>query len=149
MKSNGMYYQAKNIFLGIFTVMIVLLFNSCSTTIHFLNSSVVPAAQGSVIIKNDRNKNYVIQIKLTDLAESQRLQPSKLTYVVWMVTDRETTKNVGQLNSSRGIMSKQLKGSFKTVSSSRPIKIFITAEDDAGIQFPGAQTILSTDKFDL
>ena len=66
-----------------------------------------------------------------------------------MVTDREITKNVGQLNSSRGIMSKQLKGSFKTVSSSRPIKIFITAEDDAGIQYPGAQVILTTDKFEL
>ena len=149
MKSKGMNYRTKNIFSGIFTVMIVLLFNSCSTTIHFLNSSVVPAAQGTVKIKNDRNKNYVVQITLTDLAESQRLQPSKLTYVVWMLTDRETTKNVGQLNISRGIMSKQLKGSFKTVSSSRPIKIFITAEDDAGIQFPGAQTVLSTDKFDL
>ena len=86
---------------------------------------------------------------MTDLAEAQRLQPTKLTYVVWMVTDREITKNIGQLNSSRGIMSKQLKGSFKTVSSSKPIKIFITAEDDAGIQFPGALTVLSTDKFDL
>ena len=149
MKSTRLNYLKKNIFLGIITVILVFLFSSCSTTIHFLNSSVVPAARGAVIIKNDRNKNYVIQIKLTDLAESQRLQPPKLTYVVWMVTDRETTKNVGQLNSSRGIMSKQLKGSFKTVSSSRPIKVFITAEDDAGIQFPGAQTILSTDKFDL
>jgi hypothetical protein len=149
MKSTKLNCLIKNIYLGIVTVMIVLLFNSCSTTIHFLNSSVVPAARGSVIIKNDRNKNYVIQINLTDLAESQRLQPSKLTYVVWMVTDRETTKNVGQLNSSRGIMSKQLKGSFKTVSSSKPIKIFITAEDDAGVQFPGAQPVLSTDKFDL
>lgn len=149
MKSTRLNYLTKNIFLGIFTIMIVFLLNSCSTTIHFLNSSVVPAAQGSVKIKNDRNKNYVVQITLTDLAESQRLQPSKLTYVVWMLTDRETTKNVGQLNSSRGIMSKQLKGSFKTVTSSRPIKIFITAEDDAGVQYPGAQVILTTDKFEL
>lgn len=149
MKATRLNNLKKNILLGFLTIVIVVLFNSCATSVKFLNSSVVPAARGSVKIKNDRNKNYVIQISLTDLAESQRLQPSKLTYVVWMVTDRETTKNVGKLNSSRGILSKQLKGSFKTVSSSKPIKIFITAEDDASIQYPGTQVVLSTDKFEL
>ena len=129
--------------------MIVFSFNSCATNVKFLSSAVVPAAQGSVKVKRDNNNNYVIKISLSDLAESQRLQPSKLTYVVWMDTDRDPTKNVGQLNSSKGMMSKQLKGSFKTVSSSRPVTVFITAEDDQGIQFPGAQTILSTDKFDF
>jgi hypothetical protein len=46
-------------------------------------------------------------------------------------------------------MSKQLKGSFKTVSSDKPVKIFITAEDDAAVQYPGTQVVLSTDKFQL
>jgi len=46
-------------------------------------------------------------------------------------------------------MSKQLKGSFKTVSSDKPVQIFITAEDDAGIQYPGTEVILSTEKFQL
>lgn len=149
MKATRLNNLKKNILLGFLTIVIVVLFNSCATSVKFLNSSIVPGARGSVKIKNDKNKNYVIQISLTDLAESQRLQPSKLTYVVWMVTDRETTKNVGKLNSSRGILSKQLKGSFKTVSSSKPIKIFITAEDDASIQYPGTQVVLSTDKFEL
>jgi hypothetical protein len=139
----------KNIVLGIFAVIIVFLVNSCATSVSFLNSSVVPAAQGSVKIKTDNNKNYVIQISLSNLAESTRLQPSKLTYIVWMVTDRELTKNIGQLNSSKGFMSKSLKGSFKTVSSDKPVKIFITAEDDASIQYPGTPVVLSTDKFQL
>jgi hypothetical protein len=66
-----------------------------------------------------------------------------------MVTDRDQTKNMGQLNSSRSTFSKQLKGSFKTVSSFKPIKIFITAEDDAGAQYPGTQVILTTNQFQL
>jgi hypothetical protein len=149
MKATRLNNLKKNILLGFLTIVIVVLFNSCATSVKFLNSSVVPAARGSVKIKNDRNKNYVIQISLTDLAESQRLTPPKLTYIVWMVTDREITKNIGQLNSSKGFMSKQLKGSFTTVSSFKPIRVFITAEDDASTQYPGTPVVLSTDKFQL
>jgi hypothetical protein len=149
MKATRLNNIRKNIILGIFTAIIVFSVNSCATSVSFLNSSVVPAAQGTVKIKTDKNKNYVIQISLSNLVESTRLQPSKLTYIVWMVSDRELTKNIGQLNSSKGFMSKALKGSFKTVSSDKPDKIYITAEDDAAIQYPGTQVVLSTDKFQL
>jgi hypothetical protein len=149
MKATRLNDLKKNILLGIFAIMIVFSLNSCATSVSFLNSSVVPAAHGTVKVKRDNNKNYVIQISLTDLAEATRLQPSKLTYIVWMITDRQLTKNIGQLNSSKGFMSKQLKGSFKTVSSDKPVQIFITAEDDAGVQYPGTQVILSTEKFQL
>jgi hypothetical protein len=149
MKATRLNNIRKNIILGIFAAIFVFSVNSCATSVSFLNSSVVPAAQGKVKIKTDNNKNYVIQISLSNLAESTRLQPSKLTYIVWMVTDRELTKNIGQLNSSKGFMSKSLKGSFKTVSSDKPVKIFITAEDDASIQYPGTPVVLSTDKFQL
>jgi|ERR1035437_2246951 hypothetical protein len=149
MKATRLNNLKKNIFPGIFILMIVFSLISCATSVSFLNSSVVPAARGSVKIKKDNNKNYVIQISLTDLAEAARLQPSKVTYIVWMITDRDLTKNIGQLNSSKGFMSKQLKGSFKTVSSDKPVKVFITAEDDAAVQYPGTQVVLSTDKFQL
>jgi hypothetical protein len=84
---------------------------------------------------------------LTDLAEVQRLQPVRQTYVVWMLTDHDITKNIGQIKSSTGMMKKQLRASFETVSSFKPIKIFITAEDNADIQYPGNQIVLETDKF--
>lgn len=149
MKTTRLNDLKKNILLGIFAIMIVFSLSSCATSVSFLTSSVVPAARGTVKVKKDNNKNYVIQISLTDLAEATKLQPSKLTYIVWMITDRQLTKNIGQLNSSKGFMSKQLKGSFKTVSSDKPVQIFITAEDDAGIQYPGTEVILSTEKFQL
>jgi hypothetical protein len=64
------------------------------------------------------------------------------TYVVWMLTDQGIMKNIGRVNSSN-----KLKVSFETVSSFKPIKIFITAEDDEDVQYPGQQVVLSTDKF--
>lgn len=120
---------------------------SCSKKIDFLTSSVVPAARGYVKVSNDKNKNYVVQVHLLDLAEVQRLQPSKQTYIIWLITEEEVSKNIGQLKSSTGNMSKQLKASFETVSSFKPTKIFITAEDDPSAQYPGTQVVLSTDKF--
>ena len=139
--------QFKNALLGLLTLVMMISITSCSKKISFLNSPVVPAARGYVEVKTDKNKNHVIDIHVTDLAEVQRLQPAKLTYIVWMVTDQDQTKNLGQLKSSSSMMSKQLKASFQTVSSFRPTKIFITAEDDANIQYPGTMVVLSTDNF--
>jgi hypothetical protein len=108
---------------------------------------VVPAARGDVKVKKDNNNNYRIQISLDDLAEPKRLEPSKSTYVVWMETANNVTKNIGQINSSTGFLSSKLKASFETVSSSKPTKIFLTAEDDASIQSPGTQVIITTSDF--
>lgn len=131
----------------VLNLLLLSLLASCSKKINFLTSPVVPAARGYVKINNDKNKNYVIQIQLLDLAEVQRLQPSKQTYVIWMVTDQDFSKNIGQIKSSTSILSRQLKASFESVSSLKPTKIFITAEDDPSIQSPGTQVVLSTDKF--
>ncbi|WP_435353120.1 hypothetical protein [Emticicia sp. SJ17W-69] len=139
--------QFKNIAFRLLTIITLFSLISCSKKINFLNSSVVPAARGYVEVKNDKNKNYVIQIHLINLAEVQRLQPSRQTYIVWMATESDGTKNVGQIKSATSMMSKQLKASFETVSAFKPTKIFITAEDDANIQYPGTQVVLSTDSF--
>ncbi len=69
------------------------------------------------------------------------MQPPKKTYVVWIVTDRGIARNIGQIVSSRN-----LNANFETVSSFRPVKIFLTAEDDESVQNPGL-VVLSTDKF--
>jgi len=123
--------------------------NLFAKKVGFLSSSVVPAARGYVKVKRDINENYLIQVKISNLAEVNRLQPSKQFYVVWMITDREITDNIGQIDSSTTFLSTKLKASFKSVSASKPIKIFITAEEDPITQTPDNRIILSTDRFYL
>jgi hypothetical protein len=147
MKSKRLNILTRCFFIGIFTVVVIFLFGSCTSPVRFLTSSVVPAAQGDIKLKMDKNKNYAIQIKISDMADVTRLQPSKRTYVVWMITDQGLTKNIGQLNSTTSLLSKRHKAELKTVSSFKPAKVFITAEDEEGVQNPGTQVVLSTDKF--
>lgn len=64
-----------------------------------------------------------------------------------METADNRTKNIGQINSSTGFLSSKLKADFETVNSFKSVKIIITAEDDASIQYPGMQLVLSTTNF--
>ena len=137
----------KKLFLGALAVIMLLTFTSCGKNIAFQNSSIVPAAEGKVSVKKDSNKNYSIGIKISNLAEVNRLQPSKNVYVVWMETENSVVKNIGQIKSDTGFMSSKLKASFETVTSFEPSKIFITAEDNADVQYPGMQLILTTNRF--
>ncbi len=122
-------------------------FDLSAQKVNFLTSSLVPAARGYVKVKKDKNNNYRIQIQLFDLAEVKRLQTAKETYVIWMETEEGVVKNIGQLDSSTSFLSKKLKANFETVSSFKPRKIFITAENEAGIQYPDTQIVLTTNTF--
>ncbi len=137
--------QSANMFLAIAAVLIMFGFSSCATKALFLTSAVVPAAEGSIKVKEDGNKNFVISVDISNLADSQRLTPPKSFYIVWMVTDNGITKNIGQIISSSKSMSNRLKASFETVSSFKPTKIFITAENEAEIQYPNSEVVLTTD----
>ncbi|MEO8567802.1 MAG: hypothetical protein ABI419_01655 [Ginsengibacter sp.] len=118
--------------------------SSCAKKMTFGTSSVVPAAEGSVKIKSDKNKNTSIDLKVERLADPQRLNPSKKTYVVWMETAGNGTKNIGSLNTSSGFLSGKLKSSLKTVTPYKPTGFFITAEDDASVQYANGQVVLRT-----
>ncbi|HLO82087.1 MAG TPA: hypothetical protein VK166_14060 [Chitinophagaceae bacterium] len=133
--------------LVLFSLVMLTMLNSCAKKVSFQTSTVVPAAEGSVKLTKDNNHNYGIKIYLANLAEPTRLQPSKSSYVVWMETDENSTKNIGQINTSTGFMSSKLKASFETVSPVKPTKIFITAEDEPGVQYPGTQVVLTTQAF--
>jgi hypothetical protein len=145
-KINDSVTNKNNVF-TIVTLSGLLLFASCTPRISFLTSSVVPAAEGAVKVKNDNNNNYTVDLHVTHLAEPERLSPSKSVYVVWMETADNGIKNLGQLNTSSSMFSKTLKSSLETVTAFKPVKIFITAENDGAIQSPGFQQVLTTDKF--
>jgi hypothetical protein len=133
--------------LGVLFLGLLLPMQSCSKKVKFENSPVVPAARGDVKISKNSNKNYVIKIKFDNLAEVNRLDPPKKTYVIWMVTDQQSTKNIGQIKSGSSMMSSKLKADFETATPFKPVKIFVTAEDDGNVEYPGMYTILSTSNF--
>lgn len=147
MKTKRISGQMKNTFIGIFITILLFSFSSCTLNTSFLDSSVVPAAEGNVKVKRDKNLNYNIQVSVMGLADVERLQTSKHNYVVWMITDEGRTENLGQLNSSKGMFSKKMKASLETSSSYKPAKIFITAENSTDAQHPGQEMVLTTASF--
>nr|WP_315130730.1 hypothetical protein [uncultured Flavobacterium sp.] len=137
----------KKLLLGLFFSTLIFSFTSCAKKVSFQTSSVVPAARGYIKVKKDANKNYQIQIRINDLAEVDRLQNANKAYVVWMETDDLIIKNIGQIKSDSGFLSSKLKASFETVTSFKPEKIFITAEENADVQYPNNQVVLTTKDF--
>jgi hypothetical protein len=133
--------------LVVIMILILLFFTSCSKNVDFLQSSVVPAAQGYINVTTDNNKNYVIKVYISDLADVGRLQPTMKSYVVWAETDQGNIENIGQLSSSTSFISSQMRATLKTVSSFKPRKIFITAENAINAQMPGNFVVLSTEEF--
>jgi len=147
MKTQQLNKLTKNLFSGILVIAMMLFVTSCATSETFLNSSVVPGATGKVKVKKDGNQNYLIKLQVEDLASIERLQSSKQMYVVWMETERGNYENLGQLNTSTGFLSKQRTASLETVSSFKPVRLFITAENEKNVRYPDQETILTTGMF--
>ena len=138
---------AKSIFISSAAIIAFIFMTSCARKAVFQVSPVVPAARGYTKVKKDYNKNYNIYISLENLAEPERLTPAKKTYVVWLLSNDNSTKNVGQVKTSTSLLSHTLRGTFETVSSSKPVRVFITAEDDATVQIPGLMMVMTTNSF--
>ena len=128
-------------------VLIGCLMAGCVGTSDFLTSSLLPQTQSHVKIKMGHDSNYVIQVYLINLIRVNHLQPAKESYVVWMVSDRGITKNIGVITYSPTLFSKSIKSTFRPASSLKPARIYITAEDDPGVQISNTEIVFSTSKF--
>lgn len=127
MKAKRLTILIKKFILTAAAAIMIFSFDSCATQNKFLNSAVIPSARGSVKVNKDKYNNYVLKIDISNMAEASRLTPPKNTYVIWMVTDENAIKNIGQVKTRTSIFSKNLKAYFETKSSFRPVKVFITA----------------------
>jgi hypothetical protein len=133
-----------NLFSTLLVLTLLLLVSSCARKVRFGISPVVPTAEGTVKVKKDKNNNYALKVDIKHLAEPNRLPEPKNVYVVWVETERNGIQNLGQLNTSSGLISSTLRASMETVTPYKPTRLFITAEDEAAVQYPGAQVVLST-----
>jgi hypothetical protein len=139
MKTTRIIATAKKGSLALIAIILLTAFQSCATKAQFLTSTVVPAAEGKVTIKQNKNSNYIIKMSISNLAEIDRLQPVKTGYVVWMEADQAYTRNIGMVTSSSN-----LNVSFETTATLKPTRIFITAEEDGTVQYPGSMVVLTT-----
>lgn len=149
MKQSILISRIKNIILILASAMMIFSFGQCNAQADFLTSSVVPAARGSVTVNKDKYNNYIMEIQISNLAEASRLTPPKNTYVVWMVTDENITKNIGQIRTKTSFFSKKLKADFETKTAFRPVRIFITAEYDPNLQYSEREIVMTTADFNL
>ena len=125
---------------------IIIAFTSCAKKISFLPSTVIPTAKGYVKIKGDNNENYAVKLQVKDIVKSKDLQPGKKTYVVWVETNENRAHHLGKLESSKGIFSKTRKAKLTSVTAARPVRVYVTAEDNSTPQFP-SEVILTTKLF--
>ncbi len=153
--------QTKKILSGIIATMILFTFYSCAkksvavakteapSPTETPEAIVVPVEnKGQVQIKRDATGNYIVQIKLRELEEVNKLEAtSKKAYIVWINTDNEMTKNLGQINSNSGWLSDKSKASFEAVSAFKPTKVFITEEEKSDTGKPGKKVIWSTNSY--
>ena len=119
---------------------------SCAKRIAFLPSTVIPTANGHVTIKGDKNNNYRIKLEVRDIVKSKELQPRKKNYVVWVETMENRSHHLGRLESSKGLFSGTRKGKLVTATAAKPVRVFVTAEDNSTPEFP-AEVILTTKLF--
>lgn len=130
----------KNVLLLLF----VITLGSCATNAKFCISPITPAAEGKAKITKDRNKNYQVEVSVKYLASPDRLTPPREQYVVWMSTDNGDPINIGMLKSGSSN-----KAYLRTVSASRPIQIFVTAENFGDATWPGNEEIFHTERLNL
>jgi hypothetical protein len=126
----------KNVILSLALMFLVA---SCTSTTIFPVSSVTPAAEISVNVKQDKSNNSVISISAKHLASAERLTPPKNTYVVWITTSDNGVQNIGQLKGK-----KDKTATLETLTSFTPVEIFITAENEGSISYPSGIEISRT-----
>jgi hypothetical protein len=115
---------------------LIFLFASCSTVSKFPVSSMTPAANIVVYRHHDSNGNNTITVKARNMASTERLSPPKQVYVVWIVLENNMAKNIGQLK-----IKNAKEAEIKTLTAFKYTEIFITAEDQADVLYPGSLEI--------
>ncbi|WP_051205349.1 hypothetical protein [Salinimicrobium xinjiangense] len=140
--NKGNQLSIKSSFRILSFIFAAILISACSKKVTFPVSEVVPAAEAVVKIDKDSNKNYEIELEVSNLAEAERLTPARKHYVVWLVTKKHGTINIGNLNVSRKNNAK-----ITTGTPYEPIRIFVTAEDDPSPVLPSTQVVLNSGEF--
>jgi Flp pilus assembly protein CpaB len=112
-------------------ITILTLVTSCVSKVKFPISQITPAADITAKIQKQNSPNYLVIITAKNLAASERLDPPKKNYVIWVVSEAGITRNVGYFTQENAV-----KATYKSSFPYKPVEIFITAEDNEGGCYP-------------
>ncbi len=104
----------------------------------------IPAAEGSVSVKDGDNGSTKLAVKVKHLAPAEKVATGAATYVVWLRpiaadTSSEPAQNVGAL-----AVGKDLEGKLDAVTPYRQFDVFVTAEPEPGSTAPTGEQLLTT-----
>ncbi len=118
------------------TVAAIFLFSACAETTRFPVSSLAPAAEIKAKTKVDNNNNNVITVEARNLASPERIDPSSTAYVLWIETNDNQIKNLGQL-----INENAETATLTTITPFDFKELFITAESSGSVNTPSGTEI--------
>ena len=117
----------KNIFfLPVLAVMV-----SCSSTVKFPVSDVIPAANFTVTKKTDKYDNIRVEVRGKNVASPERLNPPGNNYSIWIETKEHGVLNIGQLKVDNGE-----KVELEATTPFDFSAIFITVENEGNLHYP-------------
>ncbi|MGO2102648.1 MAG: hypothetical protein ACTH3E_06335 [Psychroflexus halocasei] len=133
MKTMKAYY-----ILFIFTFFIL---TSCSNTVEFPVSDVIPSSEAKAVVKKDDNENYQIKLEIDNLTEPDRLNPPKKYYIFWAETEHGS-QNLGQIKVKEAMLSSKKYAKLETSTPHKPLRLVISAENEVDKASPGTFTVL-------
>lgn len=142
------FHIRRFVYLSISTLIFsMLLFSSCSKRISFPPSAVVPGVEPQAKVKKTDDGDYRISLDVNHLVRPEQLSPPKNHYVVWINTEDQGLKNIGELKNRSGMFANTRRASFERTIGFKPTQIFVTSENSTDVQFPGDQTVFRSETF--
>lgn len=133
----------------LFLVLFLFSFEACSPKITFPVSRVVPAAEPEAKVSKTKEGTYEVTLNVSKLALPERLSPPKKFYMVWIDTESQGVKMLGEIANNSGIFSNRGKAAFKASTLYRPNQILVTAENSLEVTYPGSHVVLKSRPFEV
>lgn len=109
---------------------------SCSNTANFTVSEASPETEIKAKTRVDEDNNKVLTINAKNLESPESIDSSSRAYVVWIKTDENELRNLGELHSTA-----EETATFRTETPYEFREIIITAEERANVAEPSGTEI--------